>query len=142
MSGQTKQKEYSNGEVTIVWQADKCFHATLCVQGLPEVFDPKARPWINVENSDTESLIQQVKQCPSGALSFYLNDGSEQTNTEETETLVEVMPNGPLIVSGSIRVVKDGQEEIRNNKTAFCRCGASANKPYCDGQHHKIGFEG
>lgn len=53
------------------------------------------------------------------------------------------MPNGPLLVYGNI-VVKDkeGNQTQKNKVTAFCRCGASSNKPYCDGTHTKIGFEG
>jgi uncharacterized Fe-S cluster protein YjdI len=66
-------KEYSNGEVTVVWKNGLCIHSGNCVRGLHEVFDPKATPWINVDNSTTEKIIEQVKKCPSGALSFYMN---------------------------------------------------------------------
>lgn len=67
-------KEYTNGEVTIVWQADKCIHSANCVNGLPEVFDIKKRPWINPEGATSEQIIAQVQKCPSGALSFYRNE--------------------------------------------------------------------
>ena len=63
-------KEYSNGDITVVWQPKKCQHAGICVATLPKVYDPKANPWINVENSTTEELILQIKKCPSGALSY------------------------------------------------------------------------
>lgn len=63
-------KKYSNGEVTIVWQSEKCIHSGICFRGLPEVFDPRRRPWITPENSSSEKIIQQVKRCPSGALSL------------------------------------------------------------------------
>ncbi len=66
-------KEYTNGEVTIVWKNGLCIHSGNCVRGLREVFNPKASPWINAEGSTTEKIIAQIKQCPSGALSFYLN---------------------------------------------------------------------
>jgi hypothetical protein len=61
----------------------------------------------------------------------------------DVETIVETIPNGPLMVYGNI-AVKDaaGNETHKNKVTAFCRCGASGNKPYCDGSHQKIGFEG
>ena len=53
------------------------------------------------------------------------------------------MPNGPLLVYGNITVKHPDGEEIQKNKvTAFCRCGQSSNKPYCDGTHTKINFEG
>ena len=66
-------KEYSNGEVTIVWKNGLCIHSGNCVRGSREVFDPKATPWINPNSSTTEKIIEQVKKCPSGALSFYMN---------------------------------------------------------------------
>jgi len=66
-------KEYSNGEITIKWQPKKCVHAAVCVATLPEVYNPKASPWIVVENAATEELKAQISKCPSGALSFYEN---------------------------------------------------------------------
>jgi uncharacterized Fe-S cluster protein YjdI len=65
--------KYSNGEVTIVWKPAICIHSAKCFKGLPEVFDPKKRPWINAEGATTERIIEQVKICPSGALSFFMN---------------------------------------------------------------------
>jgi uncharacterized Fe-S cluster protein YjdI len=66
-------KKYSNGEVTIVWKSGLCSHSGRCFRGLPEVFNPQKKPWITPEGSATESIIEQVKQCPSGALTYYLN---------------------------------------------------------------------
>lgn len=139
-------KKYTNGEVTIVWQPAVCIHSTICWKGensLPEVFDPRVKPWIKPEAASTEKIIAQVKQCPSGALSFYMNDEAEQNKSVQSESIVETVPNGPLLVYGNI-VVKDsnGNETRKNKVTAFCRCGASSNKPFCDGTHNKIGFEG
>ncbi len=66
-------KEYTNGEVTIVWKNALCQHSANCVQGLPEVFNSRANPWIKPESASTEEIMEQVKKCPNGALSFYLN---------------------------------------------------------------------
>ena len=66
-------KEYSNGEVTIVWKNGLCIHSGNCVRGLHGVFNPKTTPWINASASTTEKIIEQVQKCPSGALSFYMN---------------------------------------------------------------------
>ncbi len=68
------KKEYTNGELTIVWQPKLCIHAAECVKGLPDVFKPGEKPWINIEAASTEKLVKHVKQCPSGALSSYLNN--------------------------------------------------------------------
>lgn len=140
-------KQYSNGEITIVWKPGVCIHSKICwsaATGLPEVFNPSERPWIKPEAATTERIIEQVRKCPSGALSFYRNDEAEQSASSEAESLVEAMPNGPLLVYGNLVVKdRDGNETRRSTKvTAFCRCGHSSNKPYCDGSHLKVGFEG
>jgi uncharacterized Fe-S cluster protein YjdI len=63
-------KEYNNGEVTVIWRAHLCQHSGNCVRGLPGVFDPKQKPWISIQGANTEAIINQVKKCPSGALSY------------------------------------------------------------------------
>lgn len=65
--------EYTNGEVTIVWQPRICQHVGICARGLPAVFQPRDKPWIKINAADTATLIAQVQKCPSGALSFYMN---------------------------------------------------------------------
>lgn len=65
-----EKKEYSNGEITIVWQPNKCIHSGVCVRTLPQVYNTKEHPWIKPTNATTEEIIQQVAQCPSGALSI------------------------------------------------------------------------
>ncbi len=68
---------YTNGEITIVWKPDTCIHSTLCWKGLLNVFNPKKRPWIDANGASSEEIIEQVKKCPSGALSYYRNDEKE-----------------------------------------------------------------
>ena len=137
-----KIKEYTNGETTIVWEAEKCIHSAICAKGLPQVFQPRERPWIKIDAAKTDAIIDTVKKCPSGALSFYMNSERDKT-AEVLETKVEVLENGPLLVYGTLHVThKDGSKEIKNKTTAFCRCGASKNKPYCDGTHVKDDFIG
>jgi uncharacterized Fe-S cluster protein YjdI len=63
-------KEYSNGEVTVLWNASKCTHSAQCVKNLPEVFKPKEKPWIQMENSTSAKIVSTVAKCPSGALSL------------------------------------------------------------------------
>ena len=62
-------KEYKKDDLTIVWDNTKCTHATFCAKGLPEVFKPKEKPWIQTENASKEAVEQQVLKCPLGALS-------------------------------------------------------------------------
>lgn len=70
-------KKYSNGEVTVVWKPALCIHCGNCFRGLPEVFDPRVKPWIRPESSTSFEIIRQVKECPSGALSL-LEDGGQK----------------------------------------------------------------
>lgn len=67
------KKEYTNGEITVVWQSVKCTHSGNCVRNNPEVFQPKNNPWVKMENSTSEKIIETVNKCPSGALTYYKN---------------------------------------------------------------------
>ena len=60
-----KKIEYTNGELTIIWQPELCQHAG--------IYKPKERPWIQIENATTAELIAQINQCPSGALTYRMN---------------------------------------------------------------------
>lgn len=72
------RKEYSNGEITITWQPGKCMHSGICVKTLSAVYHPNEKPWISPENASTQELIEQIKKCPSGALSFKYNESDNQ----------------------------------------------------------------
>ena len=136
-------KKYTNGEVTIVWKPGSCIHSKICWTGLPDVFNPRERPWIKPDAAATQQLIDQVSKCPSCALSYFMNGEEEDNSTTEVESIVEVSENGPLLVYGNITVKDSAGNETKKHKvTAFCRCGASSNKPYCDGSHRKIDFKG
>lgn len=138
-------KKYSNDDITIVWKPNMCIHSTKCWKGetgLRNVFDPAKKPWIEPKGATTNEIIERVNNCPSKALSFYYNDESKNVESAKVENIVEVLANGPLLVYGNLKVKhKDGSENQKNNVTAFCRCGASSNKPYCDGTHVKIEFK-
>lgn len=69
-----KVKEYTNGEITVIWNADLCQHSGNCVKGSPDVFNPKEKPWINVEKSSSSEIMQTIDTCPSGALSYRKNN--------------------------------------------------------------------
>lgn len=68
------EKTFTNGEITVVWKPGVCIHSAKCVQGLSEVFNVKARPWIKIDGAPSDRIIQQVDQCPSGALSYFRNE--------------------------------------------------------------------
>lgn len=133
------QKEYTNGDLTVVWKPGLCFHSKECVKGLPGVFKPEEKPWIQAENANSAELMATIDKCPSGALSYYSNsDGPPKEETASVETKVEVLEPGPILVHGSIEVTyPDGRTENKKRTTAFCRCAKSANAPFCDGSHNQ-----
>ena len=67
-------KKYSNNEITVVWKPGLCAHSTNCWKALLPVFDPRRKPWINMQASTTEKTIHAVENCPSMALSYFNND--------------------------------------------------------------------
>lgn len=137
-------KEYSNGEVTILWKSGLCIHSEKCVNGLPEVFNINSSPWINPSNADSAAIIEQVSKCPSGALSIKKEVKGEEM-PEEKEAKVEITPtkNGPLMIVGDFEIVdSEGNSIATSKKTFLCRCGTSANKPFCDGSHKRVDFVG
>ncbi len=73
-------KKYTNGEVTVVWKPSVCSHSAVCFKGLPQVFDPREKPWVKIEGADTAAIVAQIKKCPSGALSYYLNEVETKSN--------------------------------------------------------------
>ena len=136
------KKRYSNDDITVIWKPNTCIHAKHCWKNLIQVFNPQNRTWINMKGATSDKIKKQVDACPSGALSYELNS-SESKELVHLETKVESMPNGPLLVYGTLHIThSDGRTEQKNKTTAFCRCGASNNKPYCDGAHIKSEFKG
>lgn len=146
---------YTGKEVTILWKPQLCIHSKKCWQNLSSVFKPGERPWIHPDGAEGQRIIDQVKQCPSGALSIaeptIPGEKNEHTPTpgfgvhsmSDETTTIELALNGPLLVKGTIHVKHaDGRIELKETKCALCRCGASGNKPYCDGSHRASGFQG
>jgi uncharacterized Fe-S cluster protein YjdI len=139
-------KKYSNEEITIIWQPEACTHSRMCWSQLSEVFDPRKRPWIDINGAENQRIIEQVKQCPSGALSFYYNNTmQEEIIPEEVKrAIVELRPNGPIVVHGPVEI-RDNEGnviELRDTKvSSFCRCGQSQKLPFCDGSHKQLVVE-
>jgi uncharacterized Fe-S cluster protein YjdI len=132
------QREYATDELAVEWHPRLCYHARECIKALPAVFDAERRPWIQVDAATTEEVEDAVARCPSGALRSHRVGVLRVEPSAETE--VSVTPNGPLILRGNLRIVRDGVEVARLEKAALCRCGHSSNKPFCDGTHLKVGF--
>jgi uncharacterized Fe-S cluster protein YjdI len=133
------EKEYKNNEIRIHWKPDLCTHSGICARGLASVFKPSERPWVDPLGATTQQIIDQVKQCPSGALTYtFLSDMvAEPANQDSVK--VSFINNGPVLIKGACVVqMPDGTEVIKEKGASFCRCGQSANYPFCDGTHKRI----
>ncbi len=67
-------KHYTKGNLTVVWRSALCQHSCICWKGLHEVFNPKTTPWINMDGAEADRIAEQVKKCPSGALSIEIKE--------------------------------------------------------------------
>ena len=143
-----KIHEYAGEEISIGYDAKRCIHAAECVDGLPAVFDPDRRPWVDPDGAGADAIADVIGRCPTGALRFErLDDGPAEV--APSESVVTVAPDGPLYVQGALRLgTASGQAETRaeeegrvDYRAALCRCGESANKPFCDNAHQQCGFK-
>jgi uncharacterized Fe-S cluster protein YjdI/CDGSH-type Zn-finger protein len=132
------RRTYGGDRIEVSFDLDRCIHVGECLLSLPEVFELDRRPWIDADGADPAAIVDVVERCPSGALQYRRLDGGAE-ETHPTTTVVAMM-NGPLRVTGEIRVLReDGTEELLPRAT-LCRCGASERKPFCDNSHLRIGF--
>jgi len=131
---------YDGRTITVSYDVKRCIHARECVRGLPEVFDPDERPWIAPDNAAAGDLAEVIVRCPTGALHFDRKDGGWE-ETAPTENTITIAADGPLYVRGDVEVTSEDETVLLSDtRIAFCRCGASANKPLCDNSHLDIDF--
>lgn len=138
-----KRKTYAGKKIIIHDNRKICSHAAECVNNLPSVFKFDARPWIDPEAATLEESINTIRKCPSGALSYSI-DGVEYKDQNERKPMVTVSKEGPYIITGGVELIGDnlqfGDGASKEHYT-LCRCGASRNKPFCDGMHRVINFK-
>ena len=139
-----KRKNYVGKGITIHDNRKICSHAAECVNNLPSVFKLNARPWISPDAAETkEEIINTIRKCPSGALSYSI-DGIEYQDQNERMPMITVSKDGPYLVTGGIDLSGDSiqwAEGASKEHYVLCRCGASNNKPFCDGMHRVINFK-
>jgi uncharacterized Fe-S cluster protein YjdI len=138
--GRNPDRLYTTDAIQVEWEAKYCIHAARCIMSLPEVFDPRRRPWVDIQAAPADAIAEAVMRCPTGALHFKRLDGGPQEPVPD-ETAVVPLPNGPLLVRGDVTVeVENGGTLRHDSRMALCRCGHSANKPFCDNSHLRVGF--
>jgi uncharacterized Fe-S cluster protein YjdI/CDGSH-type Zn-finger protein len=123
-------KRYTAPAITVTFDPARCLHAAECLRGLPAVFDVKRRPWITPDAAAPEDVAEVVRRCPSGALHY--ESGDVEAEKPERPTAVGAEPGGPLWLRGDLRLgTQDG--ELADVRAGLCRCGDTANAPFCDG---------
>jgi uncharacterized Fe-S cluster protein YjdI/CDGSH-type Zn-finger protein len=142
-------RDYPADGITVHWDSDLCIHSRVCASTLPTVFRPGERPWVTPDAVGADELAAAIDACPSGALRYTRTSvgadaGTESNDDAETEApavTVTATPNGPLEVLGQITVLRADGTVLRETKRSYlCRCGHSANKPFCDGSHSREHF--
>ena len=123
-------------DLTLIYEGKKCIHARFCVTGAPKVFLANVKgPWISPDAIEVDRLVEIAHVCPSGAIRYTRKDGKHDETAPQVN-LVAIREGGPYAVRGDIRL----NGEPSGFRATLCRCGASKNKPFCDGSHHDVGF--
>lgn len=121
--------------IDVGFDGKRCIHSRNCVLGHPEVFVPNAPgEWIHPDAASAETVVQIAENCPSGAITYRRKDGGP-AEALPVVNIVRVRENGPLAIHAEMEI--NGEPVLR---ATLCRCGASQNKPFCDGSHGKAGF--
>ncbi len=132
---------YNGDDITVTYDIKRCIHAANCVDGLPEVFDPERKPWIDANEAPGNKIADVIETCPTGALQYKMK-ASERTETPPSHNRISLQEDGPVYMYGDIEVQDhEGNVVLNDTRFAFCRCGASGNKPACDNSHKKIEFQ-
>jgi CDGSH-type Zn-finger protein/uncharacterized Fe-S cluster protein YjdI len=133
-----KLRRYDADSITVIYDAKRCIHAAECARGLPRVFDPGRRVWVDAKQASPGEIADVVQRCPTGALHFLRKDGGAQEPTPDWNE-VRITPNGPLYLRGELEV-HTPTGALKETRAALCRCGASRNKPFCDNSHETNAF--
>ncbi len=129
---QRKLESYQGKEITIHDDRGICSHAGFCTDGLPRVFRMGVEPWIDPDGEEKEKIIETIRKCPSGALTYSI-DGVKYHAFSDGVQIV-VTEDGPYAVKGNINLEDEDTPQTQDHYT-LCRCGHSKNKPFCSGQH-------
>jgi uncharacterized Fe-S cluster protein YjdI len=124
--------EYHTDAITVEWRPARCIHSARCVAGLPAVFDPKRRPWIELGDTPADALATVIHQCPSGALRYVRRDAGPPESADVPVTVTPT-PGGPYYLRGDVVVNDLAGNPIRHEgRVALCACGKSRAAPFCD----------
>lgn len=131
---------YRGQTVTVLDTRSACARAGFCVEFAPRVFSRSRDPWVDADASPPAHVARTIEMCPSGALGLEIERRRARFNSQVRPQL-QVLRDGPYCVIGAAEL-DCALQPVDPTRFTLCRCGASANKPYCDGSHLRIGFKG
>lgn len=109
------------------------------------MFDPEKRPWVNVTGVESEIIIKQIEECPSGALTYFVNNErgkKAESNKDNACAEVKIIHNGPALIKTRVCITSEGKPAQKSDEgVALCRCSKSGSQPCCDGTHELHPFE-
>jgi len=135
-----KRLTYTGNDVEITYDVERCIHAAECANGLPGVFNPDRKPWVDPDGATVDEVAEVIRRCPTGSLKYRRLDGGAAEKATGTPG-VAVEEDGPLYMKGNLEIhVPNADQPLVETRAAFCRCGASKAKPFCDNAHEEAEF--
>lgn len=132
--------DYAGAEITVHFNRLQCSTAEECARGLPKVFQHGAKPWIQPDQESADKIIEVIRRCPSGALRYTYRGTTGPSHSHPPS--IRVRKDGPYEVRGGVPLRSAfWMEQASRQIYTLCRCGASRNKPFCDGSHRRIKFK-
>ncbi len=135
-----RRETFVGDGVTIYDDRSRCAHAGFCTDNLASVFKMGTEPWVDAKGASAEEIINTIRKCPSGALSYTQTKGGEPEEDQQGAK-VTVAVDAPYHARGVQVIAGDGEAYDTRERQTLCRCGGSRNKPFCDGTHWYIGFK-
>ena len=141
MVDETVQPEVAVGDdIELRFDSQLCIHSRFCVLQAPDVFQANTPgEWIFPDRMSAAALTAVARNCPSGAITYRAKDQLLDEIDPPVNT-IRLRQDGPYAVNAHIEITGHDQDLPVRRRT-LCRCGASANKPFCDGSHARIAFQ-
>jgi CDGSH-type Zn-finger protein len=143
-----KRDHYQGHQIEVFDNRGICAHSGFCTDRLASVFHVGQEPFVTPSGARLDEIIQSVRACPSGALSYAM-DGVEARHQvdQNRPASIEVSKDGPYRITGALSLVDEQGSDISRAEGSsrehfsLCRCGHSQNKPFCSGMHWSIQFK-
>src|SRR5450631_192463 len=142
-----RRDTYEGQQIEIFDNRGICAHSGFCTDRLASVFHVGQEPFIAPSGGRLDEIIQAVKACPSGALSYGIDGVESRAQVDRTRSAsVEVSKDGPYRITGGVRLVDELGNDVprvegsSREHFSLCRCGHSQIKPFCSGMHWYVKF--